>query len=169
LAQPLSTHTGLSHRAMNAWTWGPSLIEPRYRAALVAIGCAIYCVGGLNDGSDSARSTLEILDPRANTWRQGAPKPTAAASSTAVMLHGRRSSSVGMIRLETRRTSPLSNLMILRAILDRCCVLPGLFQHGCCGLQRQDLCFGGNSSDGLSSGYVYHPSTDHWSPLHPCQ
>ena len=155
-------------RAMNAWSWGPSLIAPRYRASASAIGCAIYCVGGLNDDSDKALSMLEILDPGANTWREGAYKPTAAANSAAVTLDGRMFLLGGYD--PARATpyidaveiyDPASNAWTAAASLPR--ALSGM---AAAAFNSKIYAFGGNGSDGDSvQSYVYDPAADHWSTI----
>ncbi len=43
------------------WTQGPSLISPRANVGLVAIGEAIYAVGGFN--GKAFLNSIECLDP----------------------------------------------------------------------------------------------------------
>jgi uncharacterized repeat protein (TIGR01451 family) len=154
-------------RAMNAWSWGPSLAISRYRAASVAVGCAIYTVGGLDDG-DNALSTLEILDPGAKSWREGAPKSTPAGNSAAVALGGRMYVLGGYD--PARSTPHIDAVEIYDPASDTwtpAASLPKALSGIAAAVYGGKVyAFGGNDSNGESAqSYVYDPALDRWSTI----
>ena len=65
----------------NTWTTKASMPTPRKQFGLVAIGNALFAVGG-------PTTALEIYNIDTNTWTTGAPMPQAAGAASAVAIDG---------------------------------------------------------------------------------
>ena len=74
----------------NTWRAAPSLAGPRYRttATLLRNGLVIVAGGTLGPpfGFASGLNTVELYDPRSNTWRAGPSMPVASNAFTATLL-----------------------------------------------------------------------------------
>jgi DNA-binding CsgD family transcriptional regulator/N-acetylneuraminic acid mutarotase len=68
------------------WVGLAPMPDPRGRFSAVALGNSIYVVGGETAGG--VTGSLAIYDVDRDTWREGAPKPTAAANLAAVAHDG---------------------------------------------------------------------------------
>jgi len=67
----------------SVWVSLATMPEARGRFALVATGTTLYVVGGETTGG--VTGSLAIYDVETDSWREGAPKPTAAANLAAVV------------------------------------------------------------------------------------
>jgi Kelch motif/Galactose oxidase, central domain len=71
------------------WSRGPDLPGPRNHAALVALGGALYLVGGFTTGLDGATAEVWRLDDPDGDWVEVASMDTARGALGAVAVDGR--------------------------------------------------------------------------------
>lgn len=80
----LSRHVDIYDPATNAWSAGPDMPTPVYRAQAAEINGSIYVAGGRRSMNGSATTHLQILDPAAGAWSTGADAPRPVAQGGAV-------------------------------------------------------------------------------------
>ncbi len=75
--------------ASGRWRALRGLLVPRDSFGLVALGGALYAVGGMAGARGTALASVEAYDPAANAWTPRAPLPLALSSVGAASLAGR--------------------------------------------------------------------------------
>ncbi len=151
-------------------SWAYLAPMPTSRANLTAAeaGGIIYVIGGY-DGTNNL-NTVEAYNPSTNTWTLKAPLPEALSFAKAVSLNGRVYVTGGLNGNNARNVlyeyNPAKNTWTQRAGMTT-----ARFEHGAVAVNGKIYVFGGATLDNLgnlvylSSGEVYDPATDTWSPI----
>lgn len=72
--------------AVQRWTAGAPLPQPRSRLALAALGGRIYALAG--ETTEGVTGEVTVYDPKTNGWLPAASKPTAVANVAAGVIGG---------------------------------------------------------------------------------
>lgn len=148
----------------NHWLAARPLPAPRAHMAVVNVGLEVYSIGGETAGE--VDNTVAVYDTQERRWSQQAPKITAVADATAVVLAGEIFVVGG--RLEDGRAttiveaySPLNNGW--RPVTP----LPRPVAGGLALASGGKLyLFGGQDGDEvLNEAYMYDPAGDRWETL----
>jgi N-acetylneuraminic acid mutarotase len=160
------------------WTLSVAMPEARQESSVVALGGAIYVIGGY--GSDGAPSTLvQVFDAAAKKWTQAAPMPEALHHMGLAALDG-KIYAVGGFAKSFRERSPVNSMWRYDPAADRWerrAPLPA--PRGALAVEALDgriYAMGGErlSAPGGPQPYesiaevtVYDPKTDAWETLPP--
>ncbi len=80
-----STQTFIVH---NTWSKGTAMPTARFGAFVGAIGTNIYVVGGATNSGYQVTDLNEIYNTQTNTWKTGAPDPTARELGASAVVNG---------------------------------------------------------------------------------
>src|ERR1019366_4384753 len=80
-----STQTFTVH---NSWSIGKVMPTARFGAFTGAIGANSYVVGGATNSGYQVTNVNEIYNTQTNTWRTGAPLPTARELGASAVVNG---------------------------------------------------------------------------------